>query len=217
MANIILDDVRSWAQYQDEKKQTEVVRAISDCERRVAAKRQMIADANYELSLLISDACEYYRRAFNYDTFNIYISDAAKWLSAVKSGTYTDGTKLDKRKKYREQLGFGILTANLREATGIADLEIQEIIDFNFGQGHEVVFLYDDYVWYLRIPVLSRVDEKEYSSYGVTCFELQLLRSNMPANACADCSTYTMVGCTHLASRLSSIIRSCSSTVAIDV
>lgn len=158
--------------------------AIAECERRLNAKRQQLADVEYELRLLEQDAFQMYSQSIMYLHFNIeVIQSAQRWICMIHNKSDLCGNKLDRRKKYLESMSFDRLTTQLRDLTEIDSLEIKNIISVNFNEAYSILFDYMDYEWTIRVPDVDAVTVDRYREEGSSCFQLEVIRSNCPVSS----------------------------------
>ena len=153
--------------------------AIAECERRLNAKRQQLADVKYELRLLEQDAFQMYSQSIMYPHFNIEaIQSAQRWICMIRNKSDLCGNKLDRRKKYLESMSFDRLTTQLRDLTKVDSLEIKNIISVNYNEAYSILFDYMDYEWTIRVPDVDAVTVDRYRKEGSSCFQLEVIRSN---------------------------------------
>lgn len=181
--------------------------AIAECERRLNAKRQQLADVEYELRLLEQDAFQMYSQSIMYPHFNIEaIQSAQRWICMIHNKSDLCGNKLDRRKKYLESMSFDRLTAQLRDLTEIDSLEIKNIISVNFNEAYSILFDYMDYEWTIRVPDVDAVTVDRYRKEGPSCFQLEVIRSNCPVSS-ALVQVCRVVGSSFVESGLADIIQ----------
>lgn len=148
---------------------------LHECERRISAKRQQVADAQHELTLLEVEAVRLYRQEVTYLQLNTEnIKNARSWISMLRSGTDQCGKKIDRRRRYSELTAFDWLTTKLRKLTQIDDLQIDNIIDYCFGQGYSIEFTRGGCKYSILVPDVDRVSIEEYRQQGPSCFQIEV-------------------------------------------
>lgn len=151
------------------------VQQFQQAERRIEDKKRHIDDMKNELDLLENQAFNLYRKHVFYWDFNKeFIDKAAEWLKMIKNGTDSDGNKLDKRKKYDEKNHYDYLNKDVQKLLGIDDIEISEILHYNWDEAEELIFNYKGYKWSLNIPMIDNVKIESYLKNGDWCFKLRL-------------------------------------------
>lgn len=174
---------------------------FSQAERRIKDKKTAIEDLQNELNLLKRQAFEAYLTNVRYDYFSKGLMyKAQSWLSMLKKGEDKDGNKLDKRKKYEEKACFEYIQSIIGKYLGIENIKIDEIIEYNFGEGMEFIFNYQNHTWMLSVPIVDNVKMRSYETYGGNCFQLRLLFYTSPS--CA-----TTIGCTFEEDNLKNIMQ----------
>lgn len=164
---------------------------FSKVERRIKDKKTAIEDLQNELDLLKRQAFEAYLTNVRYDYFSKGLMyKGQSWLSMFKKGEDKNGNKLDKRKKYEEKTCFEYLQSTVGKYLGIENIQIDEIIEYNFGEAMEFKFNYRNHTWILSVPIVDNVKMRSYEAYGDSCFKLRLLVYTSPC--CVTCigSTY---------------------------
>lgn len=158
--------------------------SLAECERRLSAKRQQLADVEYELRLLEQDAFEMYSQSIMYPHLNIEaIQSAQRWICMIHNKSDLCGNKLDRRKKYVESMSFDRLTDQLRKLTKIDSLEIKNIISVDYNEAYSILFDYMDYEWTVRVPDVNAVTVDRYRKEGSSCFQIEVLRSGCPVSS----------------------------------
>lgn len=164
---------------------------FSQAERRIKDKKTAIEDLQNELNLLKRQAFEAYLTNVRYDYFSKGLMyKAQSWLSMLKKGEDKDGNKLDKRKKYEEKTCFEYLQSIIGKYLGIENIKIDEIIEYNFGEGMEFIFNYRNHTWMFSIPIVDNVKMSSYEDYGDSCFKLKLRVYTSPCCVVSIGSTY---------------------------
>ena len=171
---------------------TPSLKAFELVERRIADKKNIISDLENELDLLKDQALSIYKSNVRYDFIgseNTFIN-AQKWLSMLKKRVYSDGNKLDKRKKYPEKTTFEIFQSNLGNLLGIENFHIEGIINYNYNEGYEANFTYLDHKWAVYIPIIENIQMKAYDYNGAYCFKLKIFHYDSPNHLMEVGSTF---------------------------
>lgn len=166
---------------------------FSDVERRLEKKKESIEDLKNEYNLLEKQAFGLYKNQIHYYEFDFVLENAKKWFRMLKTGTDSDGKKIDKRKKYMEKDLYDRLIEDLKKYLGIEDFEIIEFIDFNYGEATQIRFTSHDHLWYLTIPDLRRIQLKSYHNYGCRCFALEIVHRDEDCSCSWSVVDYTFI------------------------
>ena len=180
-------------------------RSCVTVERLIAAKKQAISDAQYELGLLQGEAFRIYKGCTYYHPITCWLDDARDWLSMERSNKDKDGNKLNRRKKYPQKLAFERLTSRLqRDILCVPDVEIQTIADYNFGAAYSIDFVSSGIIYNLTVPNASNIGFSYFEQHGKECFQLVLscCTSDQGYVRCFD-----RVGCTFNINELSSLVQ----------
>lgn len=158
-----------------ESEKVEIIKLLSESDRRLKQKKQALEDMRNEYDLLEMQAYNTYKNRIMYSSFNVESTTikAVKWLGMLKNGTDSEGNKLDKRKKYEEKTWYEYINEDISRLLG-EDITIEEIINFNYGEGYEYFFKYNDKKYYIRIPVINNISLKSYQYDGEYAFTMSL-------------------------------------------
>lgn len=151
------------------------VELFDKANRRISDKQKAIDDLQNELGLLEEQALKLYKNQVQY-IFAVIggPDDLRKWLEMQETGLDSEGNKLDKRRKYKEKSRAEYFVSKLKEFFDVDDLEPTEVIDYNFGVANEIEFKSHGKKWMLQIPVVDRIDLREFRDSGARAFKLQL-------------------------------------------
>lgn len=151
---------------------------ISTVERRISQKKQAVEDLENELFLLKKQALDIYKSRVSYFPFELEIlKSAAKWLVMNKNNKDSDGNKLDRRKRYEEKNCYEFIFEKTKNLLGVDDLDITEIIDFDFSSAMEIEFTSHNHNWTLKVPMVKNIRSNHYDRYGAWCFKLCLFHN----------------------------------------
>ena len=141
--------------------------------RRMSEKKQLIEDLQNEYNLLEQQALGLYKTRVTYPLLgNTIIEGADKWLHMVKSGTDSEGKKLDRRKKYKEKDDYNYIYDYVKGLLGLDDFELIRFIDYNYGTKKEIEFASHGHKWELHVPIIKHITIKDYRLEQEFCFKL---------------------------------------------
>ena len=163
----------------DGKPQLSSSTIIATAERRLASKKQALEDMQNEFDLIEKQAFFTYKDQIFYAIVHMgFIKGATDWIKMLKDGVDKEGKKLDGRRKYNEKQVFELLTTELSKYLGIDDMKINEICDYNYGEGNHIYFTSHNHGWELEIPIVKNVQLRSYQYNGASCFKLVLLHQD---------------------------------------
>lgn len=190
-----------YAGYFEQREQLSRMQRIADAQRRIAAKKQVLDDVTHELRLLEKDAFCTFKECVNYNQLLLWLPGASKWKSMVRDKI------VDGRKKYPEKLAYNQLITKLYEFTGLPDLCIDDIVDFDCGAAYCISFTYADYMWHLYIPNIEDINFDYYERHMDYTFQIRLSRSDKKMLNESRLSFYTEVGSTYLLKDIAGLIQ----------
>lgn len=128
----------------------------------------------YQIRLVKSDIVEGLKRNHFYDYFSLisHTKSALKWLAAKRTG-FINGEKIDNRRRYEEKLSYKALNNAVSKVVGY-EVEVEEIIDWNFTQAYEYCFTFSGRKLRLQVPVVERVTMDSFENYGESAFMYNL-------------------------------------------
>lgn len=142
--------------------------------RRLNQKKQQLEDMQNEYDLLEQQALNLYKSNVTYWKLDgDFVIGARSWIRMLETNTDLDGNKLDKRKKYTEKHYYEYLIDELSKLLGV-DIQLESIIDYNYGDAWEFVFRAKGRKWLLRVPIVQHIGLKSFQYEGENCFKLRL-------------------------------------------
>ena len=148
---------------------------FAESERRLLAKKQIIADMQNEYNLLEEQAYQLYKDHVSYWRFGeSFIVDVRKWLKMVSENKDADGNKLDRRKKYHEKAIYDYVNQYLSDQMGY-EIIIKGVIQYGWvAEGYNLEFDLNGKRWALFVPVPEKVSMKTFQLDGGNSFKLKI-------------------------------------------
>ena len=148
---------------------------FAESERRLSAKKQIIADLQNEYRLLEEQAFNQYKNHVSYWNFQpSFIDDVNKWLKMVADNKDDDGNKLDRRKKYKEKDVYEYMNKYLSGLLGY-EVKISAVVYYGWAsEGYNLEFDLQGRKWVLFVPAPDKVTMKTFQFDGGNFFKLKL-------------------------------------------
>lgn len=136
--------------------------------RRILEKQQHLEDVKNELDLLHKQAFELYTSHVMYFKFDaIDVPAVREWITCLQFKTYTDGSKLNLRKKYPEKDKYNLMIAILEDVLGVYGIQVTEIVQYGArNEANEFHFAYKNQEWILYVPIIRNISFQSYMELG---------------------------------------------------